>query len=89
MPGSNEAFSYVKIGAWPKDQGWGLLDIKAVRFEYVLLDKMRADNVLRNRNCHRQLSVVAKAQATCRAFLSRSFTGDLTAAGRVPPGAAA
>lgn len=89
MPGSNEAFSRAKIGTWLKDQGWGLLDINAVRFEYALPDKTRADYVLCDRNCRRQADVLTKAEATFQALLSRAFSGDLTAAGRVPEEAVA
>ena len=39
MPGTNEAFSRVKIDAQLKDQGWDVLNPNAVRFEYVLPDK--------------------------------------------------
>ena len=43
MPGTNEAFSRVKIDAQLKDQGWDVLNPNAVRFEYVLPDKTKAD----------------------------------------------
>lgn len=41
MPGTNEAFSRVKIDAQLKDQGWDVLNPNAVRFEYVLPDKTK------------------------------------------------
>ena len=37
MPGTNEAFSRVKIDAQLKDQGWDVLNPNAVRFEYRVL----------------------------------------------------
>ncbi len=43
---TNEAFSRVKIDAQLRDQGWDVLDPNAVRFEYVLPDKTKADYVL-------------------------------------------
>ncbi len=42
MPGTNEAFSRVKIDAQLKDQGWDVLNPNAVRFEYVLPDMTKA-----------------------------------------------
>ena len=39
MPGTNEAFSRVKIDAQLKDQRWEVLNTNAVRFEYVLPDR--------------------------------------------------
>ncbi len=41
MPGTNEAFSRVKIDAQLKDQGWDVLSTNAVRFEYVLPDRKK------------------------------------------------
>jgi hypothetical protein len=46
MPGTNEAFSRVRIDAQLKDQGWEVLNPNAVRFESVLPDKIKADYVL-------------------------------------------
>jgi type I restriction enzyme R subunit len=43
VPGTNEAFSRVKIDAQLKDQGWDVLNPNAVRFEYVHPDKPKAD----------------------------------------------
>jgi hypothetical protein len=43
MPGTNEAFSRVKIDAQLKDQGWDVLNTNAVRFEHVLPDRTKAD----------------------------------------------
>lgn len=62
MPGTNEAFSRVKIDAQLKDQGWEVLDINSVRFEYVLPDKTKADYVLCDRN-GRSLAVVEAKKA--------------------------
>lgn len=76
MPGTNEAFSRVKIDAQLKDQGWDVLDINSVRFEYVLPDKTKADYVLCDRN-GRSLAVVeakkaainpAEAEAQAKAY---------------------
>ncbi len=47
---TNEAFSRVKIDAQLKDQGWNVLDTNAVRFEYALPDKTKADYVLCDRH---------------------------------------
>lgn len=49
MSGTNEAFSRVKIDAQLKDQGWEVLNTNAVRFEYVLPDRTKADYVLCDR----------------------------------------
>lgn len=46
MSGTNEAFSRVKIDAQLRDQGWDVLNTNAVRFEYVLPDRTKADYVL-------------------------------------------
>lgn len=61
-PGTNEAFSRVKIDAQLKDQGWDVLDINAVRFEYVLPDRTKADYVLCDRN-GRALAVIEAKKA--------------------------
>ncbi len=45
MPGTNEAFSRFKIDAQRKDQGWDVQNPNAMRFEYVLQDKTKADYV--------------------------------------------
>ena len=50
MLGTNEAFSRVKIDAQLKDQGWDVLNTNAVRFEYVLPDRTKADYVLCDRH---------------------------------------
>lgn len=50
MPETNEAFSRVKIDAQLRDRGWDVLDTNAVRFEYVLPDKTKADYVLCDRH---------------------------------------
>jgi type I restriction enzyme R subunit len=60
MPGTNEAFSRVKIDAQLKDQGWDVLNPNAVRFEYVLPDKTKADYVLCDR--HRRALAVIEAK---------------------------
>jgi type I restriction enzyme R subunit len=62
MPGTNEAFSRVKIDAQLKDQGWEVLNPNAVRFEYVLPDKTKADNVLCDRH-GRALAVIEAKRA--------------------------
>jgi type I restriction enzyme, R subunit len=66
MPGTNEAFSRVKIDAQLKDQGWDVLDINAVCFEYVLPDKTKADYVLCDRNGRALAVIEAKKAATAR-----------------------
>ena len=63
MPGTNEAFSRVKIDAQLKDQGWEVLNTNAVRFEYVLPDATKADYVLCDRN-GRSLAVVEAKKAS-------------------------
>lgn len=62
MPGTNEAFSRVKIDAQLKDQGWDVLNPNAVRFEYVCPDKSKADYVLCDRH-GRALAVVEAKKA--------------------------
>lgn len=47
---TNEAFSRVKIDAQLRDQGWEITNTNAVRFEYVLPDRTKADYVLCDRN---------------------------------------
>ncbi|MBN8491041.1 MAG: DEAD/DEAH box helicase family protein [Burkholderiales bacterium] len=79
MAGTNEALSRVKIDAQLKDQGWDVLDINAVRFEYVLPDKTKADYVLCDRN-GRALAVIeakkaainpAEAEAQAKAYAAQ------------------
>ena len=79
MPGTNEAFSRVKIDAQLKDQGWDVLNPNAVRFEYVLPDKTKADYVLCDRH-GRALAVIeakraainpAEAEAQAKAYASQ------------------
>jgi len=79
MPGTNEAFSRVKIDAQLKDQGWDVLDPNAVRFEYVLPDRTKADYVLCDRH-GRALAVIeakkaainpAEAEAQARAYAAQ------------------
>lgn len=60
---TNEAFSRVRIDAQLRDQGWDVLDINAVRFEYVLPDGTRADYVLCDRN-GRALAVIEAKKAS-------------------------
>lgn len=60
MPGTNEAFSRVKIDAQLRDQGWDVLNPNAVRFEYVLPDRTKADYVLCDR--HRRAEKVFRAK---------------------------
>ncbi|MDY6948895.1 MAG: DEAD/DEAH box helicase family protein [Pseudomonadota bacterium] len=62
MPPTNEAFSRVKIDAQLRDQGWNVLDTSAVRFEYVLPDRTKADYVLCDRH-GRSLAVVEAKKA--------------------------
>lgn len=62
MPGTNEAFSRVKIDAQLKDQDWDVLDTNAVRFEYILPDRTKADYVLCDRN-GRALAVIEAKKA--------------------------
>ncbi len=79
MPGTNEAFSRVKIDAQLKDRGWDVLNTNAVRFEYVLPDKTKADYVLCDRH-GRALAVVeakkaainpAEAEAQAKAYAAQ------------------
>jgi type I restriction enzyme R subunit len=62
MAGTNEAFSRVKIDAQLRDQGWDVLNTNAVRFEYVLPDKTKADYVLCDRH-GRALAVIEAKKA--------------------------
>ena len=73
---TNEAFSRVKIDAQLKDQSWEILNTNAVRFEYVLPDRTKADYVLCDRH-GRSLAVVeakkaainpAEAEAQAKAY---------------------
>ena len=79
MPETNEAFSRVKIDAQLKDQGWDVLNPNAVRFEYVLPDKTKADYVLCDRH-GRALAVIeakraainpAEAEAQAKAYAAQ------------------
>ena len=79
MPGTNEAFSRVKIDVQLKDQGWDVLNPNAVRFEYVLPDMTKADYVLCDRH-GRALAVIeakraainpAEAEAQAKAYASQ------------------
>lgn len=63
MTKTNEAFSRVKIDAQLKDQGWDVLNPNAVRFEYVLPDKTKADYVLCDRH-GRALAVIEAKKAS-------------------------
>jgi len=76
---TNEAFSRVKIDAQLRDQGWEITNTNAVRFEYVLPDRTKADYVLCDRN-GRSLSVVeakkaainpAEAEAQAKAYAAQ------------------
>ena len=76
MPGTNEAFSRVKIDAQLRDQGWDVINPNAVRFEYILPDRTKADYVLCDRH-GRALAVVeakkaainpAEAEAQAKAY---------------------
>ena len=79
MPGTNEAFSRVKIDAQLKDQGWDVLNTNAVRFEVVLPDRTKADYVLCDRH-GRALAVIeakkaainpTEAQAQAKAYAAQ------------------
>ncbi len=79
MPGTNEASSRVKIDAQFKDRGWDVLNPNAVRFEYVLPDKTKADYVLCDRH-GRALAVIeakkaainpAEAEAQAKAYAAQ------------------
>jgi type I restriction enzyme R subunit len=79
MPGTNEAFSRVKIDAQLRDQGWDVVNPNAVRFEYVLPDRTKADYVLCDRH-GRALAVIeakkaainpAEAEAQARAYAAQ------------------
>jgi type I restriction enzyme R subunit len=59
---TNEAFSRVKIDAQLRDQAWEITNTNAVRFEYVLPDRTKADYVLCDRN-GRSLAVVEAKKA--------------------------
>ena len=60
---TNEAFSRVKIDAQLRDQGWEITNTNAVRFEYVLPDRTKADYVLCDRNGRSVAVVEAKKAA--------------------------
>lgn len=60
---TNEAFSRVKIDAQLRDQGWEVENPTAVRFEYVLPDRTKADYVLCDRN-GRSLAVLEAKRAS-------------------------
>ena len=66
----NEAFSRVKIDAQLKDQGWDVLNPNAVRFEYVLPDKSKADYVLCDRH-GRALAVIKRLKGPGSIYQSR------------------
>jgi type I restriction enzyme R subunit len=63
MPNTNETFSRVKIDAQLKDQGWDVLNTNAVRFEYVLPDRTKADYALCDRHGRALALVEAKKAA--------------------------
>jgi type I restriction enzyme R subunit len=65
MAATNEAFSRVRIDAQLRDQGWDVLDISSVRFEYVLPDRTQADYVLCDRNGRALAVIEAKKAAMC------------------------
>lgn len=76
---TNEAFSRVKIDAQLRDQSWEITNPNAVRFEYMLPDRTKADYVLCDRN-GRSLAVVeakkaainpAEAEAQARAYAAQ------------------
>ncbi len=72
---TNEAFSRVRIDAQLRDQGWDVLDIHAVRFEYVLPDGTRADYVLCDRNGRALAVIEAKKAAINPAEAQGQATG--------------
>jgi type I restriction enzyme R subunit len=57
---TNEAFSRVKIDAQLRDQGWEVENSNAVRYEYALPDRTKADYVLCNRHGHSLAVLEAK-----------------------------
>ncbi|MHB8493267.1 MAG: hypothetical protein ACYC9Z_05070 [Casimicrobiaceae bacterium] len=57
MPGTNEAFSRVKVDAQLRDQARDVINPNAVRFEYILPDHTKAAYVLCDRH-GRALAVV-------------------------------
>lgn len=61
---TNEAFSRVKIDAQLRDQGWEVENSTAVRFEYVLPDRTKADYVLCDRNGRSLAVLEAKRSST-------------------------
>ena len=76
---TNEAFSRVKIDAQLRDQNWEITNPNAVRFEYMLPDRTKADYVLCDRN-GRSLAVVeakkaainpAEAEAQAKAYAAQ------------------
>jgi type I restriction enzyme R subunit len=76
---TNEAFSRVKIDAQLRDQSWEITNTNAVRFEYVLPDRTKADYVLCDRH-GRSLAVIeakkaainpAEAEAQARAYAAQ------------------
>jgi type I restriction enzyme, R subunit len=66
MPRTNEAFSRVKIDAQLKDRDWDVLNPNAVRFDYVLPDKIKADCVLCDRHGRALALIEAEAMAVTR-----------------------
>lgn len=64
MPGTNEAFSRVKIDVQLKDQSWEIDDPNAVRFEVMLGDGTRADYLLCDRHGRSLAVIEAKKAAT-------------------------
>ena len=72
MPGTNEAFSRVKIDAQLKDQGWDVFNPNAVRFEYVLSDKTKVIERLE------ELNLLLPPLEAQRAFAQRHHRGMLS-----------
>lgn len=83
MPGTNEAFSRVNIDAQLKDQGWDVLNPNAVRFEYVLPDKTKADYVLCDRH-GRALAVIEAKRAAINPAEAEVQAKDCAAQLKVP-----
>lgn len=82
MTRTNEAFSRLKIDAQLKDQGWEVLNTNAVRFEYVLPDRTKADYV----HCDHHGRALAKKAAINAAEAeaqSKAYAHQLTVPSRL------
>lgn len=83
MPSTNEAFSRVRIDSQLRDQGWDMLDTNAVRFEYALPDKSKADYVLCDRH-GRALAVVEAKRAAISPGQAQAQARDYASQLKVP-----